>query len=129
MAKTFRVKYAEVEVDEDSYDKGEGAYVNSWDMRIKGKTFKSLTDIINAASKEDYVFSNDKQNWVYMDGRLLTDAQVNVDNEEPDTDEYEQWKRGDLMLYIAHLDIGVEVYDAVHDLTEEEAEAEGFEIY
>ena len=129
MAKTFRVKFAEVEVDEDSYEAGEGAYVNSWDMSIKGKTFSSLEEIVKAASNEDYVFSDNKENWVYMDGRLLTDATVNEDGDKPYEDELEQWKQGNLMLYVAHLDIGVEVYDEVHDLTEEEAEAEGFYIY
>lgn len=129
MAKTFRITYATVDVYEDSYSKGEGAYVNGWDLRIKGNTYKSLTDIIKAVRNEDYVFSDDKKNWVYMDGRLLTDALVNVDNEEPYDDEYKQWKSGDLMLYVARLDIGIEVYDEAHDLTEEEAEAEGFEIY
>lgn len=128
MAKTFRVKWAEVELDEDSYREGEGKYAGSWDMSIKGKTFSSLEEIVKAANNEDYVFSDNKENWVYMDGRLLTDATVNADGDEPYEDELEQWKRGDLMLYVAHLDIGVEVYDAVHDLTEEEAEAEGFEI-
>ena len=133
MAKTFIVRYATVDVYEDIYDEGEGAYVNGWNMSIKGNAYKSLTDIIKAVSIEDPIFSDDKQNWVYMDGRLLTDAEVNADNEEPDDDEYEQWGNGDLMLYVARLDIGIDVYDEAYELTEEEAEeeaeAEGFQIY
>lgn len=129
MAKTFRVKYAEVEVYEDNYENGEGEYVNGWNLSIKGKTFKSLSEIVDAVSNEEYIFSDDKKNWIYMDGRLLTDALVDVNNEEPDEADIQMWRNGDLELFVARLDIAVEVYDEAHDLTEEEAEEEGFEIY
>lgn len=128
MAK-FRIDYAEVEVNIDDYNEGELDYVNSWDVDVKGNTYNSLKELIKGVARNSYVFSENPSDWVYIDGRLDTDALVNNDNEEPDDDELEGWKKGEVTLYNAHVMVGVSVISEEHELTEEEAEEQGINIY
>lgn len=128
----IRIDYANVEVDEDSYEEGELDYVNSWSIdSLKGKTFDNVDELVQAINRAEWVFSADKSDYVYIDGRIDTDAAVNVDNVEPSKDEYEAWKRGELMLYNAHLMVGVTMVPAGmdHEMTPEEAESFGLEVY
>lgn len=127
----IRVDYATVEVSEDSYNEGELDYVNSWTIdSLVGKTFNNVDELIKAINNAEWVFSDNKSDYVYIDSRIDTDATVNVDNEEPSEYEYEAWKRGELMLYNAHLMVGVTMVPTglEHDMTEEEAESFGLDI-
>lgn len=126
------IDYASVEVYEDTYEDGEGQYVNSWDIsEIVGDTYDDVDALITAINKASGVFSTDKSDYYYIDGRIDTAAEVNVDNYEPTEDEYALWKRGELMLYAAHLSVGVTMVPTgfEHEMTEEEAEAFGLEVY
>lgn len=128
----IRVDYAHVEVDEDSYEEGELGYVNSWSIdSLKGKTFDNVDELVQAINNAEWVFSADKSEYAYIDGRIGTDATVNENNEEPDEEEYAAWKSGELMLYTAHLMVGVTMIPTGmdHEMTPEEAEAFGLEVY
>ena len=132
MEYVIRVDYAGVEVYEDSYGEGEGDYVNHWDIdTLKGKIFNNVDELVAAINEASYdVFSANKGDYVYFDGRIETDAEVDVDNDVPSEDQYAEWKAGDLMLYVARLTIKVTMvptgYD--HEMTYEEAEAFGLEV-
>lgn len=125
----IRVDYAEVDVYVDSWDEGELDYVNSWDLNheLANKTFNNVDDLVKAVAKVSFCFSDDKGDYGYVDGNIDTDATVNNDNEEPSGEEYEAWKRGDIILYNAHLRIGVTMVPVGmdHKMTEEEAESFG----
>lgn len=137
---TFTIDYAEVEVCEDSYDKGEGDYVNSWSIPgLSGKEYDSLQELVSAIHEADYVFSNNIENYTYIDHRIDTDAEVDVDNCEPSEADYQMWRNGDLMLYVAHLCVGVTVNEyryinckldeeITRELTEEDVEDTGMNI-
>jgi len=129
----IRVDYADVEVYEDSWDEGELDYVNSWDLNheLKHKTFNTVDELVEAVAKVSYCFSNNKSDYVYIDGRISTDATVNENNEEPDKEEYAAWKSGELMLYVARLTLKVTMIPAGmdHEMTKEEAERFGLEVY
>lgn len=128
MGYRIRIKYAEVEVCEDSYEEGELNYVNSWDIdSLKHQEFDDINSLIEAIADASYIFTADKGDYVYIDGRIDTDATVNSDNELPSDEEYAAWRRGELMLYNAHLMVGLEMVPNgyTHDMTEEEAEAFG----
>jgi hypothetical protein len=106
--------------------------VNTWYIdNLKGRTFKTASELAEAINREAGCFSANIKDYVYFDGRIATVAEVNNDNEEPSDLEYEQWKRGELTLYVAHLfcDITMVPTGYEHDMTEEEAEAFGIPIY
>lgn len=127
----IRVDYATVEVTEDSYSDGELDYVNSWSIdSLKGKTFDNADELIKAINDAEWIFSDNKSDYVYIDSRIDTDATVNVDNEKPSDYEYEAWTHDELMLYNAHLMVGVTMVPSglEHDMTEEEAESFGLAI-
>lgn len=130
MAKEFEIIFVEIEADEDSYTEGEVGYGWSYDLNhLVGNTYTTLKELISDIASYDPVFSDDPNDWVFIDGRLDTDAEINGDGLEPTKDEYQRWKDGDLKLYVAHMMVGVKVFESVHELTEEEAEAEGFSAY
>ena len=128
----LKVQFAEVEVYQDVYDQGEKDYVNSWSIdEIKGMTFKTAADLVQAINYYSGIFSDKIEDYVYIDGRIDTDAFVNEDNDEPTPAEIQIWRNGELMLYNAHLLVGLclvpENYE--EDFTEERAEEYGFSIY
>lgn len=128
----IRVDYADVDVHEDSWEEGELDYVNSWDLNheLANKTFNTVDELIKAVADTSFCFSDDKGYYAYIDGHIDTDATVNADNEEPSNEEYEAWKRGEIMLYNAYLRIGVTMVPTgmEHKMTEEEAESFGLQI-
>lgn len=128
----IKVKKAYVEVYEDTYADGEGKYVNEWSLdELAGKEFRTGQDLVNAIARVDGVYTTDIGDYVYIDGRIDSDAEVNADNYTPTDAEYDAWKRGELMLYCAHLYVHVLVVpdEYSHEMTEEEAEAFGFYTY
>lgn len=133
MEYVIRIDYADVEVYEDSYEDGEGEYVNSWSIDgLKGKTFSNVDELTAAINEASYdVFSANKSDYVYIDGRIDSDAEVDVDNYVPSEEQYAEWKAGEIMLYVARLSVGVSMipvgYD--HEMTPEEAAAFGLEVY
>lgn len=124
----IKIKYAEVEIDEDSWEEGELDYVTRYSIdSLEGQEFEDIDSLIKAIADESFIFTADKDDYVYIDGRIDTDATVNADTELPSEEEYEAWKQGKLMLYTAHLFCGLEMVPKgyKHDMTEEEAESFG----
>ena len=117
-----------VEVYEDSYEQGEGAYVNGWDFDVRG-TYDTFQDLIDAIENATYCFTNRPDNYVFLDGTIQTDAIVDEDNEEPSDRQLQAWKRGEYELYAARLVLPIEVGAESHEMTEEEAEMFGISIY
>lgn len=114
-----------VDVYEDDYEKGEGAHVNTYEVDVRG-TYGSIQELVSAISS--YGFSENTDDYGYIDGRIFSDAMVDVDNDEPSEQQIEAWKRGQETLYAARVDIPVSVGD-IHEMTEAEAEEFGIEIY
>lgn len=137
---TFTINYADVEVCEDTYDGGEGDYVNRWSVPgLRGKEYDSLQELVSAIHDADDIFSDSLVDYQYIDGRIDTDAEVDVDNYEPSEADYQMWRNGDLMLYVAHLCVGVTVNEyryingelddeVTRELTEEDVEDTGMDI-
>ena len=119
---------AYAEVYEDSYEQGEGDYVNTWDLDVRG-TYKTFQELIDAIENQSYCFTSDPKNYVFLDGTIQTDAIVDEDNDEPNSRQLDAWKRGEYTLYVARLVLPVEVGMASHEMTEDEAEMFGISIY
>lgn len=136
----FTLESCNVEVYEDSYEDGEGAFVNARDLKeYDGTRFNSLQEVISLIAKRD-IYNDDyikPENWMafeYDDKngtlRLDTDVLVDVDNYPADDSDIEQWKRGELKLYNAHYNVYVRCeYTAVvpKDAIERETKDLGFD--
>lgn len=117
----------ECDVHEDDWEEGEGDYVNGWNGRLNG-SFATKEELYKAIEKEIYLPVND-QTCEFYDGKLCLSWTVNVDNEEPTEEEYEDWKRGEETMYILDMFIPLEVGSATHDMSDEEAESFGLNRY
>ena len=128
----IKVKYATVEVYQDSYNEGELGWCNSWELYgIAGREFDNIEDLIKAINQADFIFSDNKENYIYIDGRIDTDAFVNNENFEPTAGEIEAWKKGEIMLYNARLMVGICLVPDKYefDFTAADAEKYGIEVY
>ena len=119
----------DVEIHEDSYEQGELEYVNSWNIEINGY-FDTVEEFIAALSKELY-WHLDPAACDFGEGVFRAYLTVNAENEEPSEYEYEQWKKGELMLYTADIFVPLECgpRPEKHDMTDDEARSFGFEVW
>ena len=114
-----------IEVYEDSYDKGEGNYVQSYDLDIKGKY--SFKDLMKQLSY--YGYSTDPKDYTFDDvngySAIYSSCMQNADGYEPSKSEIERWKKGEITLYTANL--FARIYEVgVHDVSYEDAKEIGF---
>lgn len=136
----FTLKSCNVEVHEDSYEDGEGAFVNAWDLKeYDGMRFNSLQEVIDLIANRG-IYNKDytkPENWMAFeyddkDGtlRLDTDVLVDVDSHPADDSDIERWKKGEVELYNAHYYVYVRCeYTAVvpKDAIERETKDLGFD--
>ena len=124
----YRINHAEVDIHIDDYEKGELDYIQTFDLGING-VYSTMEDVLTAIKNTYMGFTDEPRNYCYIDGRIDTDGLVDVNNCEASESEIEEWKKGELTLYNAHLFCYIDVISDEHELTEREAEALGFEIY
>lgn len=123
------VKWCTVDVHEDDYEEGEGDYVQSYDLDLKG-TYDSIQALIRDISRQS-VFPDSIKDYVFFDangGEITSDVTVNNDNYEPSSKEVKAWERGELTLYSARLSCGIELV-ITKPMTNEDAEEMGLEVY
>lgn len=114
-----------VEVYEDSYEHGEGDYVHSYELDIKGKY--SFKDLMKQLSY--YGYSTDPKDYTFDDvngySTIYSSCMQNADGYEPSKSEIERWKKGEITLYTANL--SARIYEVgVHDVSYEDAKEIGF---
>ena len=112
----------------DSYEEGEGEFITSWTIDLLGE-YDNLQEIIDELCDNDSIYSNDLNNYVFLDGRLCSDVTTNSDYEKPSEDELERFRNSEIDLCVLHIDIPLEVGMKPHTMTEEEAEKYGVEVY
>lgn len=136
----FTLKSCNVEVHEDSYEDGEGAFVNAWDLNeYAGMRFNSLQEVIDLIANRG-IYSKDytkPENWMAFeyddkDGtlRLDTDVLVDAETHPADDNDIEKWKKGEVELYNAHYYVYVRCeYTAVvpKDAIERETKELGYD--
>ncbi len=126
------VKLADVQVSIDDFEKGETDFVNSWVLdSLTGKRFDTVQELVEEINKDFPIFSNNIDDYIFIDGRIDTDAFVNADNDEPTPCEIEAWKVGKITLYNAHLFINLAIVpdEYEREFTEADAEKYGVSIY
>ena len=68
----IKVKYASVELDEDSYEEGEGDYITEWElMDIAGCEYMNAQDLIDDINGMEDCFSSKVSDYVYMDDSTI----------------------------------------------------------
>lgn len=119
--------YVETEVDD--YEKGcIGEFGASWDFDARG-IYGSLDELMEAVRKASYLDMDDGA-FSFYDGSLRFSVTVNVDNCLASESEIEAWKKGDEKLWIADGNVPLcVVSESPHEMTDEEAEALGLEVY
>lgn len=126
----IRINYAEIEITVDNYEHGEGETINAYSLNyaLKGKTFETAGELVKAINDAEPALSDNVGDYVFIDGRIDTDALVNDDNERPEAGELEAWKAGKTNLYNLHLFVGLSLVEE-REFTETDAEKHGIEIY
>lgn len=115
-----------VTMHEDSYENGEGKFVNEWDIDIRG-TYSSMQDFIKAVQKYEDVPS-DPDNWGIFDGRLITNFLADSDSISANDREIEAWKRGEETLYLVDVNIPVKLI-TTRELTDDDADMLGVSVW
>ncbi len=118
-----------VECYEDSYEEGEGKYVNEWDFDVKG-TYDSAEDLIKAITKATYLFDFDVKDFAFDEEQsaIISTDLVNEESIKADKHDIELWKKGEKKLYDANLWLYVQCISDKHNMTEDEAEEFGFSM-
>lgn len=119
----------EITTVKDDWEKGEvGGTVSEWTQReipVCGQ-FDSVSDALKAVCKANNLeFSSEGwTNWLkeYGEdgGRYDTDYNVDENNLELTTDEYEAWKSGKFAVYALRLAVWLKVQTVARDLTDED---------
>ena len=137
----YVITHAIVDVYEESYEEGWSVdQVNCWEVYgLKGNKYDSIEDLISDIHRKADIFSDSLEDYGYIDGRIYTDALVDVDNCEPSDTDMAMWRSGEIILYADRLDVGVKVIEYEYlnrkldqknerELSEEDAEDLGMYI-
>lgn len=143
MKKVYKILNCFTTVHEDSYEKGEGKFVNCWSLHEVSEydTIKELLEKLN----ETYLYHRGKKdegvkNWFIFEDpdlakkgeiRFDTDQLVDVDNQEASDYEVEAWKKNERELYNAHTTLYVKavmVEDVKYDEMLKDAQEIGLEL-
>lgn len=119
--------YVETEVDD--YEKGcTGEYGVSWDFDARG-IYGSLDELMDAVRKALYLDMDDGA-FSFYDGSLRFSVTVDVDNMIASEAQIEAWKKGEEKLWVADGCVPLCVInEEPHEMTDDEAEALGLEIW
>lgn len=114
----------------DDYEQGEGKYVSSFNIDLRGKYF-SLQQLISAVSNGYYCCTDNIEDWEFSADQSALQTAATVDNNYNLADErdIEKWRNGELTLYVCHLFIPVQIISKPRDVSREEAEAEGIYVW
>jgi len=117
----------DISVYEDSYEDGEGKFVNAYDLGMNKKY--TLKELMKEFSY--FGFSDDPKDYMFGDhngySEIVSDCMQNKNGDEPTKDEIEAWKKDEIILYNARL--SAHIYEVgVHDVSFEDAKEIGFDL-
>lgn len=118
-----------VETEVDDYEKGcTGEFGVTWDFDARG-IYSSLDELKEAVRKATYLDMDDGA-FSFYDGSLRFSVTVNVDNCLASESEIEAWRKGEEKLWVADGNVPLCVCSGEpHEMTDDEAEALGLEIW
>lgn len=120
-------KRADVDVHVDDYNEGEGEYIQSFDLRLKGE-YTNIDSLIKDICDEFGERECNLGNFVFYEEQsaIGTNFLVNDDNWVADEREIEAWKNGRETLYVADVYVPVQVATKSRDMTYDDVKDLGF---
>lgn len=120
-------KRADVDIHVDDYNEGEGEYIQSFNLRLKGE-YNSIDSLIKDICDEFGERECNLGNFVFYEEQsaIGTNFLVNDDNWVADEMEIEAWKNGRETLYIADVYVPVQVATKSRDMTYDDVKDMGF---
>lgn len=120
-------KRADVDIHVDDYNEGEGEYIQSFNLRLKGE-YNSIDSLIKDICDEFGERECNLGNFVFYEEQsaIGTNFLVNDDNWVADEMEIEAWKNGSETLYIADVYVPVQVATKSRDMTYDDVKDMGF---
>jgi hypothetical protein len=112
-AQGILVEAMSVEVTEDDYEKGEVGKRQSVLYEKNIGTFKTIEEVWKACGKHYTLPKNLNNFYAFEPGRITGSITVNENNEEPSSAEMSKWKKGEITLYTASIDIYVKLIEWV----------------
>ena len=89
---------------EDSYENGEGQFVNSWDQSLTVKA-ESLEEAMKTYYEKDLHLEWHPECVFVDEGGLMDSRLVDEDCQVATEEQTEEWKRGELKLFNQHMTI------------------------
>lgn len=128
MSKILITGRAFVDVYVDTFEEGQGEHVNYWTVNGLQGVYDSIEDLLKRVNQLEYIFSADKKDYDFIDGRICTSALIDKDNTLASDKQIEDWKQGKEKLYVADFNLHVQVVPDVRDMTENDAELMGIDF-
>ena len=114
----------------DDYEQGEGKFSHDWDFDVRG-TYDSIESLIAEVSSTCGCGSTDIKDWGLMvdNGTITTNCLVDEDDLPADDRQIEKWKRGEYTLYICDIMVPIQIITEPRDVTEEDADLMGIQVW
>ena len=128
----IKMNGAYIEMYEADFDNGEGNLVQEYELGGYSARCKNAQEVIDVIRKQSSgVWSKDIEDYYFINGRLETDRLTTEEGWTPTKEQENLWRKGKLMLYDTRLvvDLLVVPDDQGHEMTDEEADEYGFNIY
>jgi hypothetical protein len=93
------LKHFVATIHEDSYEEGEGNYVNEFSENIN-MSFDSGKELLEYI-KSNIIYDSSAEFFVFEDGRVSCSLMVDNNNSSASKSEIERWKKGEEKLYVA----------------------------
>lgn len=116
-----------VEAEEDSYEEGIIGAGYDYSVNIKG-TYKNLEELKKTVSKNCAEF-DDTASWGFIDGNIAVQNMVDKDGVPANDREFAAWKQGKFKLYNATMYIPVNLISGTCEMTEDDAQEIGLELW
>ena len=124
----IRIDSVNIDVYEDSYEEGEGRYVNDYSRNDLVGKLVSPKELLNFLSNELYT-TNDPSDYAIMDNAIFSSQLVDEDSGTATERQKAEWEKGNLTLYSENIRIGVSIIHPTETTDEELSKLTGIGLY
>lgn len=124
----IRIDSINVDVYEDSYEEGEGKFVNSYTRTDFKGELVSPHQLIPILHEQVYL-SNDPSDYSIYEGVIFTSQLITRNGDTASESEKERWKKGDLELFSENTNIKVSIVYPTKFTDEELSKLTGIGLY
>ena len=121
------LKHFVATIHEDSYEEGEGNYVNEFSENIN-MSFDSGKDLLEYI-KSNIIYDSSAEFFVFEDGRVSCSLMVDNNNSSASKSEIERWKKGEEKLYVADYSFTITIMQEETPSQEDLSKMLGINVY